>query len=319
MIKELLTRQKDYLNRFFAMLDCQAAEQLLELMLKCSGGVICTGVGKSGLVAQKVACTMTSTGTKALYLSPVDALHGDLGIVSAKDIVLFFSKSGESRELLQMIPFLRNRGAHLVAIVCAADSPLAKACEDVVVLPCDNELCPYGLVPSTSAAVQMLFGDLLAIALMQQKGFSLEEYACNHPAGKIGKRIAFKVADLMIQGEKLPLCSHHNKVVETLVELSDKRCGCLVVVDELRRLLGIFTDGDLRRALQHRGAQALQAPISEVMTLMPKWIAADRLAWQALELMEGDQQKPVSALPVLDQSQVVVGLIKMHDIIQSGL
>jgi arabinose-5-phosphate isomerase len=319
MLKKLLEKERELLNHFFEAIDLQRAERLFETLRECKGLIIITGIGKSGLVAEKIAQTMTSTGTRAFFLSPTNAMHGDIGIVSKDDIFLMISKSGESEELLQMVPFLRNRGVTPIAIVNNGNSRLAKACEFSVVLPAEKELCPFDLVPTTSAVTQMIFGDVLAVALMMDKNFSLSEYAMNHPAGKIGRRLTLRVRDLMLKGEDIPLCNPNDKLVDTLVELSDKRCGCVMVVDADRQLLGVFTDGDLRRALQKLGSDVLEAKMIEVMTKAAKFINSDRMASEALSLMEADQKRPITVLPVIDDESKVVGLIKMHDIVQSGL
>lgn len=319
MLKELFEKEREILNHFFDRIDLDTADKLFNILKECKGLIIITGVGKSGLVAEKIAMTMTSTGTRAFFLSPINAMHGDIGIVSKDDVFLMLSKSGESEELLQIIPYLRNRGVMPIAIVNNGNSRLAKACEFSVVLPMEKELCPFDLVPTTSAVTQMIFGDALAIALMRHKDFSLLDYAMNHPAGKIGRRLTLRVRDLMLKGRDVPLCRPDDKLVETLVELSNKRCGCVLIVDSDQALLGIFTDGDLRRSLQKLGPKALEATMLEVMTKAAKFIKCDEMASQALALMEADQHHPVTVLPVIDEEQKVVGLIKMHDIVQSGL
>lgn len=319
MLQDLLNKQQKYLNYFFEQVDLLAAQHLIDLMLSCKGTLIFTGVGKSGFIAEKIAATLTSTGTKAIFLSPTNALHGDIGIVTSNDLFIIVSKSGESEELLQLIPYLRNRAIPIVSLLCNANSRLARASDTVVILPIQKELCPFDLLPTTSTAAQMIFGDLLAVALMQAKNFSLDEYANNHPAGRIGKRITLKVSDLMLKENAVPMCSVNDRVVDTLVELSDKKCGCVLIVDETKRLLGIFTDGDLRRALQTQGAKALDSLVSELMSISPKSISSTELAWKAVEEMEKDQKKPVSVLPVLDTQKKVIGIIKMHDIVQSGI
>ena len=319
MIKELLEKEREILNHFFDNIDLQSANQLLEILKECKGMIIITGVGKSGLVAEKIAQTMTSTGTRAFFLSPTNAMHGDIGIVSRDDVFIMISKSGESEELLQMVPFLRNRGVKPIAIVNNSNSRLAKACHLCVVLPMEKELCPFDLVPTTSAVTQMIFGDAIAVAIMMYKNFSLVEYAMNHPAGKIGRRLTLRVNDLMLKGKDVPLCGPNDKLVDTLVELSDKRCGCVMVIDSQRKLQGIFTDGDLRRSLQKIGAKVLDSTMLEVMTQTARFIKSDEMASQALSLMEADQKHPITVLPVVDEELSVVGLIKMHDIVQSGL
>lgn len=319
MLKELLLKEKAALDHFFDNLDLKAAEQLFTLLKECKGLIIFTGMGKSGLVAEKIALTMTSTGSRAFYLSASNALHGDIGMVSRDDIFIMISKSGESDELLQMIPFLRNKGVRLVAIVNNKESRLAKACDLKVVLPLEEELCPFNLAPTTSTVTQLIFGDMLAIALMMHKQFSLSEFAMNHPAGKIGRQLTMRVKDLMLTGASIPICSPHHKLVETLVELSNKRCGCVLIVEEDHSLRGIFTDGDLRRGLQEHGPRALEITMEDLMTRAPRTIQSEAMASHALTVMEADQQHPITVLPVLDEKRKVVGLIKMHDIVQSGL
>jgi arabinose-5-phosphate isomerase len=316
---DLFATQRAYVNHFFDHLDYESVEQMVQMLLDCPGVVFFTGVGKSGIIAQKIAMTMVSTGTRSFHMLPTDALHGDLGIVTDRDLVVFLSKSGESDELLSLVPYIRNKGARPIAVVCQADSRLERACDHIVCLPFHRELCPFGLAPTTSTAIQLLFGDVLAVALMKAKRFSLGEYAQNHPAGRIGKRITVRVRDLMLKGGAVPLCRPDDRLVDTLVELSNKRCGCLLVVGEEEKLEGIFTDGDLRRALQGLGAQALEARIGDLMTRGPRVIEADRLACDAITLMESDQKRPITVLPVLDLESRVEGLIKMHDLVQSGI
>lgn len=319
MLKELFIKEKEALNHFFDNLDLDATERLFQLLKECTGLVILTGIGKSGLVAEKIALTMTSTGSRAFYLSASTALHGDIGIVSKGDIFLMISKSGESDELLQMIPYLRNKGVKLIAIVNNKDSRLGKACDLTVVLPLEEELCPFNLAPTTSTVIQLIFGDVLAIALMMHKNFSMLDFAMNHPAGKIGRRLTLRVKDLMLTGSAVPTCSPSHKLVETLVELSNKRCGCVLIVDENKQLKGIFTDGDLRRRLQEHGPAALDTTMEDLMTITPRYIQSEEMASHALNIMEADQKHPITVLPVLDDGRKVVGLIKMHDIVQSGL
>ncbi len=319
MLKELFELNRRYIEHFFDHIDLAEAEKLLQLLLKCEGTIFLTGIGKSGIVAKKIAVTMVSTGTKALYISPINALHGDLGMVANKDLFLFLSKSGESEELLSLVPFIRNKGAVPVAIVSSPNSRLEHACQLTICLPLVKELCPFDLAPTTSATIQMIFGDVLTIAIMRSKKFSLNEYALNHPAGRIGKRISLKVNDLMIHGAHVPKCMAQDKVSDILGELSSKACGCVIIVDEQNILCGIFTDGDLRRALHTHGADALHKSIGELMTKAPRAIQGGLLAWEAMKAMEAHQNQAITAMPVVDDQQRLLGLIKMHDILQSGL
>jgi arabinose-5-phosphate isomerase len=319
MLKELLDKQRGATNHFFENLDLEQIEQLIKLLMKCSGVIFFTGVGKSGLVAKKIAFTMVSTGTRAFFLSPTDAVHGDLGMVSSNDAFIILSKSGESDELLNLVPAIRNKGATLIGIVCNPQSRLAAACHTTVILPFEEELCPFDMAPTASTTSQLLFGDLLTIALMRHKNFTLDEYALNHPSGRLGKRITLKVKDLMLIGDRVPICGPENLLGEVLVELSNKRCGCILIVDKTQKLLGIFTDGDLRRTLQKMGGQVLDVCISDVMNPKPSFIGPEVLAWEAMKRMEADYQRRIMMLPVLDSESKLLGLLHLHDIIQSGL
>lgn len=318
MLKTLLNQQKEHLSDFIDNLDIPGAEAFLKHFLDCKGVLFFTGIGKSGLVAEKIAVTMTSTGSRALFLSPINALHGDLGIITDKDLVVMISKSGESDELMQLVPSIRNKQAKILSIVNNGNSRVSKASDYSITLPLKKELCPFDTVPTTSTMTQMLFGDALAIAMMMHKQFSLDAFAQNHPAGRIGKRIILKVSDLMLRGTALPLCKPKDKLVDTLVELSNKKCGCILVVDDDNHMLGIFTDGDLRRALQKNGSKCLDQPMEELMITSPRSIRPDQLAWDAMKVMENDPKHPITVLPVIDNGKAV-GLIKLHDIVQSGL
>lgn len=315
MLSELIEQQQKYVNAFFESLDRAKTEEIFHKLAKTSGTLFFSGVGKSGIVAQKIASTLVSTGTKALYMSPLDALHGDIGIVSPGDHFLLLSKSGESDELLRLIDALKLKRAQTVAVVCNPGSRLAKIADDVIHLPLERELCPFDLSPTTSAAIQLLFGDILAVALMRKKAFSIDQYAINHPAGLIGKRAQLMVKDIMLKGREMPLAYPEQKLIDLLVELSNKRCGCLIVVDAKNSLQGIFTDGDLRRALQNFGPDALQKTLAELATKTPRTISPEKLAYEALKEMERDPKKPITVMPVVEADQVV-GVIKLHDILQ---
>ncbi len=319
MLKELFELNRATINYFFDHVDLEAAERIFTVMKECEGTLCFTGIGKSSVVAKKIAVTMISTGTRALYLSATNALHGDLGLVTDKDVFVIFSKSGESEELLNLAPYIRNKGAKLIAIVSQTHSRLAKACNLSIVLPVEQELCPFNLAPTTSTTIQMIFGDVMTVALMREKRFTLDDYALNHPAGRIGKRITLKVGDLMLTGNRIPTCKGSDIALNILSELSSKGCGCIMVVDETGILEGIFTDGDLRRALQQHGIAALEKPVHDLMTTTPRCISDNLLAWEAMKEMEKDQKRPITSMPVTDDQKRLLGLIKMHDILQSGL
>ena len=319
VVKRLLNKERDILNHFFENLDLAALDKMVEILLQCKGMIILTGVGKSGLVAEKISVSMTSTGTRAFYISPINALHGDIGIAAKNDVIIMISKSGESDELLHLVPFFRNKGSKILSIVTNPASRLAKACDFNLTIPLEKELCPFDLAPTTSTVMQMIIGDILAISLMELKKFTQDQYAMNHPAGRIGRRIITKVKDLMITGNGIPVCKPRDTLGNTLVELSNKRCGCVLIIDEEMHLMGIFTDGDLRRALQKLGPAALDSKMEDIMIRSPRCIHSNELAWTALQKMEADQKHPITVLAVLDESEKVAGVIKMHDIVQAGI
>ena len=315
MLKALLEDQRRFLDSFFHQLDILQAEKVLDKLYACKGIVLVTGVGKSGLIAEKVSTTFLSTGTRSFFLSPLNALHGDIGALTNQDLLLMFSKSGESQELIDLIPYVKNKKAFTIAIISSAHSTLARLCDLSLVLPVQREICPYDLAPTTSTVEQLIFGDCLAIALMKKRKFSIEDFAANHPSGILGRKITCKVEQIMLKEGALPLCKPSDKLIAVLHELSLKRCGCLVIADEKQRLQGIFTDGDLRRALQNMGSSVLEKTLAELMTKSPKWITSDQLAIQAVKAMEEDPARLITVLPVVEKGRVV-GLIRMHDILQ---
>jgi len=318
LIDSLIDEAKNSLAYFFDHFDTASMSGLMDHLLLHDSTLFLTGVGKSGIIAKKIAMTLSASGTRALFLSPMDALHGDLGFVQEDATVLLFSKSGESDELISLCPALRNKKAYLIAVVSNEKNRLSKACDMQIVLPVLRELCPFNMVPTTSTLVQLLFGELLTGALMRAKKVTLEEFATNHPAGRIGKRLTFRVRDVMVQGDAIPFAHGSEVLINALSEFSSKKCGCLVIVGSEKKLVGIFTDGDLRRSLQKYGAQVLHKKLDELMTANPRSIDSKTLAWDAMKMMEADQKRPVAILPVVDEGKVV-GLLKMHDIVQSGI
>ena len=317
-MQHLLDTFRKSLNQFFDEIDLNEVQRVFDAVLACKGTVFLSGVGKSGFIAQKIAATLVSTGTRAVFLSPAGALHGDIGIVSSQDQLLAFSKSGESEELLGLIPHIRKKGAFTIAVVSGAGSRLEKASNLTIHLPTRQEICPYDLAPTTSTAAQLIFGDCLAVALMQAKRFSVADFALNHPAGFLGRKITLKVSDLMLTGEAVPCCKKGSRLIDILPELTGKRCGCILIVDENHRLEGIFSDGDLRRAIHAQGEKALQAQMQTLMTHSPRTTDPEKFAIDALRQMEEDPGRLITVLPVL-QNGKLTGLLRLHDIIQSGL
>ncbi|HSW86229.1 MAG TPA: KpsF/GutQ family sugar-phosphate isomerase [Rhabdochlamydiaceae bacterium] len=318
MLKDLFNEQRQYIDHFFDHVDIQKAEEILKTFSQCKGLIVFTGIGKSGIIAEKIAMTLTSTGTKALYLAPTNFLHGDIGILNSEDLFVMISKSGETEELLNLLPYIKKRQVKTISIVSNPQSRLAKISDLSIFLPVQKELCPFDLAPTTSTAIQLIFGDVMAVALMKAKEFSLDQYIQSHPSGSIGKKMTLKVEDIMIKGEQIPICNPHDRLSQALIELSNKKCGCQLIVDEQRNLLGIFTDGDLRRSLQCQGSSVLDRNMHELMTHSAISIGRDLLAWDALKIMQKDPKRWVMVCPVLENNKVV-GIIRMHDIIQAGL
>lgn len=317
MLKQLFEEQRKSLQYFFDSLAYDKVEELFGCCLESKGQLIFTGVGKSAIIAEKIAMTLISTGTRALYLPAMNFLHGDMGVVTSADIFFFLSKSGETEELLELVPFVKKKGASVVAVLSYPQSKLAREAHFVIHLPMDKELCPFDLAPTISTEIQLLFGDVLAIWLMKKRRIQMEEYAANHPSGTIGKKATVKVEDLMLKGKEIPFCYPEDKLEHVLVELSSKKCGCLVIVDKAYRLQGIFTDGDLRRALQKLGTALFDKTMQELMTPTAESIKTGLLVWEALKIMQKDN-KWITTLPVIETNKVV-GILRMHDIVHAGL
>lgn len=315
-LQTLLEKERSYLNYFFDHIETALLDPIFEHLKNTTGTLFITGVGKSAHIAQKIAKTLLSTGTKAAFLSAEHALHGDLGAVEKDDTVLLFSKSGASEELLQLLPHIHHRKAFSIAVTSSSSSQLAKSCTFYAHLPLQKELCPFNLAPTTSSTLQLIFGDCLSIALMQAKRFTKESFAQNHPGGLLGKKLTLKVCHLMRTRDAIPKSHLDTPLIKALHELSAKSCGCLLILDDQERLQGIFTDGDLRRALETLGAPILQKPLSSLMSPKPKTVSPHLLALDALRIME--EKSPVTVLPVLEDSKLV-GLLHMHDVMHAGL
>ena len=315
MLHELIEMQKEYIASFFNSLDLDRSEDLISILEKTKGLIFFCGIGKSGFIAEKIAMTFVSLGIKAFYMSATNALHGDIGIVSDQDTVIFLSKSGETKELLDLFPFIKEKGAYTVSWICRENSSLEKLSDFSLVLPLKRELCLFDLSPTTSSAIQLLFGDTVAVELMKRRKLTLEEYGKNHPAGLIGRTIRNKVEDVMLKGEKIPTCYEDDFLKNVLVEFSRKKCGCVIVLSRVtHKVVGVFTDGDLRRALERSTDHLLEEKMESLMTRTFLSIQKNTLLKDAAATMQKDQNKWVSTLPVLEKESLV-GLIRMHDII----
>jgi len=289
----------------------------LELVLCCAGRVVVTGMGKSGLIGRKLAATFASTGTPALYLHPAEALHGDLGMVMRGDLVLALSASGETAEILELLPTIKRLGALLITFTgdCLhprnghPPSSLAQAADVALDCSIHKEACSLGLAPTASTTTMLALGDALAVALSERRGFRAEDFADLHPGGKLGKRLA-RVSQLMHSGEAIPRVSPSTPMIEVIYEMSRKGLG-ITAVTEADALLGIISDGDLRRLLEHRGKDVLDLTASQCMTITPRTISADAFAAQALDLME---QKKITSLMVVGDGNQLQGVVHLHDL-----
>ncbi|MED6110771.1 putative arabinose 5-phosphate isomerase [Stylosanthes scabra] len=317
-LTDLFKEQQRHLNFFFERMDHSQTLSFTRTLLRSTGTIFFTGVGKSGFVANKISQTLVSLGIRSAFLSPLDALHGDIGILSAADILVLLSKSGATDELLRLVPCARAKGARLIAVTSVKGCALEAVCDMNVHLPLERELCPFNLAPVTSTAIQMVFGDTVAIALMGARNLSKEEYAGNHPAGKIGKSLIFKVKDLMKKEDELPICKESDLIMDQLVELTSKGCGCLFVIDDGRRLIGTFTDGDLRRTLKASGQGIFKLTVGEMCNRKPRTIGPEAMAVDAMKKMEAPPS-PVQFLPVINDDNVVIGIITLHGLVSAGL
>ena len=289
-------------------------EEAVELLFECKGRVIVSGMGKAGFIAGKISATLASTGTPSLYLHPAEAFHGDLGRVTEEDRVLLLSHSGETEEIIKLLSPLRKIGVKIVAMTGDPESVLARNVDVVLDISVDREACPLGLAPSTSTAVSLAMGDALALTLSKKKGFREEDFAFLHPGGSLGKKL-IKVKDLMRKGKENPVVNHETSVKEALFAITRARAGSCTVVNGSRKLIGIFTDGDLRRSLREKGEKILLTPIGEVATRNPLTVHQDRLAAEALHLL---REKKIDELPVVDDQGRAVGLLDIQDLLKAG-
>jgi arabinose-5-phosphate isomerase len=288
------------------------------LLLECRGKTVVCGVGKSGIIARKIAATLSSTGTPAVYLHPGDAVHGDMGMITKDDIFLAVSKSGQNDDLAKLIPHVKRMRVEVIAITAKAESPLARESDIVLLTKVEREACPMDVVPTTSTTAAMVLGDALAVAVFQSRNFSKEDFARLHPSGVLGKRLSLTVGELMHRGAEIPLIDEDTLLREALFEITNKRLGCAGVTDDEGRLTGIIVDGDLRRILI-KNPLALEMKVSGLMTSPPRTTNAAVLAVDALAQMEMDPRGAVTQLFVVDDGNRPVGLIHIHYIIRVGL
>lgn len=307
-------------------LEVEAAQHLIQridadfvaacqIILNCEGRVVVTGMGKSGHICNKIAATLASTGTPAFFVHPGEASHGDLGMITHKDVVLAISNSGATSEIVTILPLIKRMGAPLISMTGAPHSILAKSAQVHLDVSVAQEACPLGLAPTSSTTAALVMGDALAIALLEARGFSAEDFAFSHPGGALGRRLLLKVEDIMHTGEAVPKVPFGTMLRDALLEVTEKKLGITTIIDDQGCLRGIFTDGDLRRTLD-QGLDIHNTPIEQVMTAHCKTVQAGQLAAEALNLM---QDKKITALVVVDLTNRPIGALNMHDLLRAGV
>ncbi len=310
--RAVLQTEADAIQALMPRLD-QAFVQACEFILNCSGRTVVIGMGKSGHIGGKIAATLASTGTPAFFVHPGEASHGDLGMITSSDVVIALSNSGETEEVITLLPLIKRLGVPLIALTGAGESTLAQEATVAIHVGVDKEACPLGLAPTASTTAALAMGDALAIALLEARGFDADDFALSHPGGSLGRRLLLHVADIMHTGDAIPVVQTDTKLSAALVEMSAKGLGTTAVVDRHNHIAGIFTDGDLRRTLDKQ-VDILTTPVSAVISGNCKTITPDKLAAEALALME---QHKINALLVVNEANDLVGILNMHDLLRA--
>lgn len=286
-----------------------------ELILACKGRVVVTGMGKSGHIGCKIAATLASTGTPAFFVHPGEASHGDLGMITPNDVVLALSNSGSTVEILTILPLIKRMQAKLISLTGKVDSPLAQASDVHLSVAIEREACPLDLAPTASTTAALALGDALAVALLEHRGFTEKDFAFSHPGGALGRKLLLKVFDVMHQGSSIPVISDQATVKEALVEMTAKGLGMTTVIDQDKKLVGVFTDGDLRRCLDMQG-DIKDLPINSIMTQKSKVIEDNILAAEALNIME---ESSITSIVVVDAKTMPIGVVHLHDLLKAGI
>lgn len=315
--RDVLRQEAAGIEKLIPTLD-QNFVNAVRMIMESKGRVVVTGMGKSGHIARKVTATLSSTGTPSVFLHPAEGIHGDLGMVTTEDVVLAFSNSGETVEIINILPSLKRIGAKLIAVVGNHNSTLAKNSDIILDASVEKEACPLGLAPTTSTTVALALGDALAVCLLSAHHFTKNQFAVFHPGGALGKKLLLTVENVMHKGNDNPVISEDSTVQDALFMMTEKGLGAAVVVNEEGKLAGLVTDGDVRRGLE-TGSNFLQWPVDAMMTKNPRVIQQDKLAAEALHIMEKNQPRPITVLPVVDKNQIVVGMIHLTDLLRQGV
>ena len=312
--KNVLKIEADSIKKLITRLD-ESFVNAVDALYSCKGRVIVTGMGKSGWIGNKIAATFASTGTPSFFLHPAEGSHGDLGMVVKDDVVLAISNSGETKEINEILPIIKRLGVKLISITGNLHSLLAKESDVTLDGRIDKEACPLGLAPTASTTVALALGDALAISLLKKRGFKKEEFALFHPGGQLGKKLLLKVENLIHKDNEMPVVSEDASMRKTIIEITSKKLGVTIVVNKNRNLIGVITDGDLRRALE-KYSDIMERKSSEIMTQNPKTIKSSSLAVEALRIME---KYSITSLVVQDKKRKPEGIIHLHDILRSGI
>jgi len=315
LAQAVLKNEADAVNALSNRID-DAFHHACELMLQCDGRIVVMGMGKSGHIGGKVAATLASTGTPAFFVHPGEASHGDMGMITAKDVVLAFSNSGETEEIKTLLPLIKRLGIPLITLTGNAQSTLAKNADAHIDVSVEKEACPLGLAPTTSSTAALAMADALAISLLEERNFTPEDFALSHPGGMLGKRLLLRIGEIMHAGEDTPRVLLNASLNEALLEMSKKGLGMTTIVDEENKLHGVFTDGDLRRILDHDNVNTRETRIADVMTSPCRSVRTDTLAAETLAMM---QKHKINSLPVVDENNRVVGAMNMHDLLRAGV
>ena len=313
LAKEVLQIEAEGITSLIDQLD-EEFERAIDLIMKCPSRLIITGIGKSGIIGQKISATLNSTGTASFFLHPVEAMHGDLGIVDANDVVLAISYSGETVELTMLLHTLRKRKVKTIALTGNVNSGLAELADVVLSAHIPKEACPLGLAPTASTTAALALGDALAVVLLDRKHFAASDFRRNHPGGSLGERLKTRVSEVMLRGENIPQVTKETKFSDALAELNEKNVGAVLIMDDKNSVIGIITDGDIRRLVADN-ADLAELKLENIMTRNPKFIDADLLAADALSIM---QRHEVTLLPVKDKTGGLVGVLHLHDLLGQG-
>jgi len=312
--KQVLKIESDSIRRLYSRIN-KDFQKAVELIYASRGRIVVTGMGKAGIIGEKISATLSSTGTPSLWLHAAEAIHGDLGRVMKKDVLIALSNSGKTEEIVKMIPHIKKIGAKLIAITGNLDSVLAKNSDAVLDVTIREEACPLGLAPMASTTSMLAMGDALCAALMDKRGFKRMDFAFLHPGGDLGKRLLLKVEDIMRKGNLNPIVKEHVKVKDVLLAITAKRTGSATVVDKKRKLKGIFTDGDLRRHIE-ADVDLLNRKVKDVMTKRPKTLNEGCLAVEALRIL---QEHKIDEIPIVDEKGRAIGLVDVQDLLKAGL